>query len=354
MTVLVLATDAYGGHGGIALFNRELVAALALNSEVVVVPRIVPHEPEPTPPGVTFVAEAARSRFAYSRAIARAALSRPALVICGHINLLPVACAIARHPVLMTFGIEAWKRRLAAGLNRLVHRCRAVISISALTRDRFGSWSGYRGPTYILPNPIHAERYGTRERRPDLVARYGLEGKRVLLTVGRLAGEERYKGFDEVLDVLGKFPPDVVYLIAGGGNDQSRLRQRADELGVADRVVFTGGFPEGEKADLYALADVYVMPSRGEGFGFVFLEAMASGVPVVGSKYDGGREALMYGKLGLLVDPANPAELRAAIAEQLERGTRRIPDELQYFSFEHFVARLTMVLSSIDDRSRAS
>ncbi len=347
MTVVLLATDAYGGHGGIALFNRELAAALAERSRVIVIPRIVPHKPEPTPPGVTFYPEAARSRFAYARAIASAAFARADLVICGHINLLPVACAIARHPVLMTFGIEAWKPRLGAGLNRLVHRCRAVVSISALTRDRFVSWSGYRGPTYILPNPIHADRYGIRPRRPDLVARYGLSGKRVLLTVGRLAGEERYKGFDEVLDVLADLPPDVVYVIAGGGNDQSRLRQRADELGVGDRVVFTGGVFEDDKADLYALADVYVMPSRGEGFGFVFLEALASGIPVVGSKYDGGREALMDGKLGLLVDPANPAEIRAAIVELLGRGERHVPEELAYFSSENFGRRVAEVLARV-------
>ena len=67
----------------------------------------------------------------------------------------------------------------------------------------------------------------------------------------------------------------------------------------------------GAPPDLYNLADVYVMPSPGEGFGFVFLEAMACGVPVIGSKVDGGREALLDGKLGLLVDPTNHAELRA-------------------------------------------
>jgi glycosyltransferase involved in cell wall biosynthesis len=347
VTVVLLATDAYGGHGGIALFNRELAAALALHSDVVVIPRIVPHEPEAIPPGITFHRDAARSRLAYARAVARTAFARPELVICGHVNLLPVACAISPHPVLMTFGIEAWKPRLGAGLNRLVQRCRAVVSISALTRDRFVSWSGFRGPTYILPNPIRAERYGIRPRRLDLVARYGLAGKRVLLTVGRLAGEERYKGFDEVLDVLGDLPSDVVYLIAGGGNDQPRLRLLADELGISDRVRFTGGFREEDKPDLYSLADVCVMPSRGEGFGFVFLEALASGVSVVGSKYDGGREALMDGKLGLLVDPANPAEIRAAIAELLARGTRRVPEELAYFSFENFARRLAEIMARV-------
>lgn len=72
---------------------------------------------------------------------------------------------------------------------------------------------------------------------------------------------ERYKGSDEVIQVLHHLPPDVVYLIAGG-DDQERLRNKVVEAGVADRVRFTGHFPEADKADIYTLADVYVMPSR--------------------------------------------------------------------------------------------
>jgi len=90
-----------------------------------------------------------------------------------------------------------------------------------------------------------------------------------------------------------------------------------------------------------------VMPSRGEGFGFVFLEALASGIPVVGSKYDGGREALMDGKLGLLVDPANPAEIRAALVELLALAERRVPEELAYFSSENFGRRVAEVLARV-------
>ena len=147
--------------------------------------------------------------------------------------------------------------------------------------------------------------------------------------------------------MLGDLPDDVVYMIAGGGNDAPRLQLRARALGVASRVVFTGLFADEEKQDLYNLADAYVMPSRGEGFGFVFLEAMACGVPVIGSTLDGGREALLGGKLGMLVDPTNRAEIRAAILEVLERGQRRIPDGLDYFSFENFAGRANAVVSEI-------
>src|SRR5688572_22508548 len=109
MRAVLLCTDAYGGHGGIALYNRDLAEALAARpdcEEVIVVPRVMRREPHEIPARVTFIAEAARGPVHYMRAIARARRARPDLVICGHVNLLPVAFAIARRPILMIYGIE--------------------------------------------------------------------------------------------------------------------------------------------------------------------------------------------------------------------------------------------------------
>jgi glycosyltransferase involved in cell wall biosynthesis len=290
------------------------------------------------PGHVRFVAEAARGPVAYVRALAKARMEHFDLVICGHLNLLPAA---PKDCVLLVYGVEAWKRRRVS-----LEKCRSIVAISAVTRDRLLGWSGYAGPTHLLPNAIHLEQYGIRAKRRDLVERYALEGRRVLLTVGRLDAHERYKGFDEVLDVLRELPEDVVYMIAGGGNDFTRLQKKAHDLGVGKRVIFTGLFAEEDKPDLYNLADVYVMPSRGEGFGFVFLEALACGVPAIGSKIDGGREALRDGTLGLLVDPSNRDELRVAILETLARGERRVPEGLQYFSMDRLRERVQVILGS--------
>lgn len=337
MKILILATDAYGGHGGIALFNRELCAAWN-EHEITVLPRVIRSTVENVPPHVRFVEDAARGKIAFLRAVGRARREPWDLVVCGHINLLPLAFG---RPLLVVHGVEAWKKRRTP-----LDACRGIVSVSALTRDRLVGWSQYKGPTHVLPNAVHLEHYGIREKRRDFVERYKLAGKRVLLTVGRLDSGERSKGFDEIFDVLRELPEDVVYMIAGGGNDLIRLQRKAHDLGVSHRVQFTGLFEERDKPDLYNLADVYVMPSRGEGFGFVFLEAMACGVPVIGSKLDGGREALLGGKLGLLVDPTNRAEIRAAILEALQRGERKIPDGLDYFSFENFVARSRAIVAA--------
>jgi glycosyltransferase involved in cell wall biosynthesis len=344
--ILHIGTDSFGGYGGIALYNRELIAAMASHpsvEEVVVVPRIIVGEREPLPEKVTFVSRAARGRLAFLRAV-RQGGKQFDLVVCAHVNLLPAARLVTKHPLLMLYGIEAWKPLRDPISNRLLRDVRGVVSISDVTRERFTGWSNFSGPSQLLPNSIRAEWYGIRPKNPALVSRYHLEGKRVLMTLGRVVAAERYKGFDEVLEVLPDLDGDISYVIAGGGNDVPRLQRKAVSLGVANRVIFTGLFPEQEKTDLYNLADVYVMPSRGEGFGFVFLEALACGVPVIASCLDGGREAVRQGALGRLVDPTSPAEIRLAILDALDAGQKRIPDGLAYFSYENFERRTHAII----------
>jgi glycosyltransferase involved in cell wall biosynthesis len=350
MKVLFLCTDAYGGHGGIALFNRELTSALSAHPRIeqtVVVPRLIRGGLQAIPPKVAFLAGAARGNAAYARTIIKLMRRDFDLVICGHVNLLPVAGAVTKDPLLVTHGIDAWKPIDSPFARRVLDRCRGVVAVSQLTLDRFLDWSRFAGRKFVLPNAIRTGLYGMRAKSDALLDRWSLRGKRVLLTVGRVVAEERYKGFDEVIEVLPELPQDVVYLIAGGGSDLPRLKQKAQDAGIKERVVFTGFFDESEKADLYNLADVYVMPSRGEGFGFVFLEALASGVPAIGSRFDGGREALLGGELGLLVDPSSPAEIRSAILELLERGERRIPERLEFFSYPNFEARVHAIIDAL-------
>lgn len=350
MRILHVGTDSFGGYGGIALYNRELIAAMASHpsiDEVVVIPRIIVGALEPLPEKVTFVTAAASGRIAYVNALRNAGNGFD-LVVCAHVNLLPIVRLVTKNPLLMLYGIEAWKPLRDPLSNRLLRNIRGAISISDITRDRFAGWSHYDGLSLLLPNSIRAEWYGIRPKNPDLVQRYHLEGKRVLMTLGRVVAAERYKGFDEVLDVLPDLDRDISYVIAGGGNDVPRLQRKAASLGIADRVVFTGLFPENEKADLYNLADVYVMPSRGEGFGFVFLEALACGVPVIASRLDGGREAVRHGELGQLVDPTSRAEIRVAVRDALAAGTgKHIPEGLDFFSYANFERRTHAIIDAL-------
>jgi glycosyltransferase involved in cell wall biosynthesis len=228
------------------------------------------------------------------------------------------------------------------------------IAVSTVTRRRFLRWSGLRQDQgMILPDCVDLSIFTPGKKSPTLMARYGLQNRTVLLTLGRLATEERYKGIDEILEILPSLSrdiPNIAYLIVGDGSDRIRLEQKAQQVGVAERVIFAGRISEEEKADHYRLADAYVMPSSGEGFGIVFLEAMACGTPVIGSKIDGSRDALRDGRLGILVNPTDPAELRAAILQTLaanDGGAKDRQNGVEYFSADRFQERVFDIIDAI-------
>jgi len=358
--ILLLTTDAYGGHGGIALYNRDIVQALAEITEVdevVVIPRNMPLAPEPIPGKIRFLQEATGGKANYIRTAMREARKNYALVICGHINLLPLAVLLnlyIRAPLaLMVYGIDVWQspyrlaRRWLAGVD-------AIWSISAITRDRMNAWARLPESKYILlPNAIHLERYGMDRKSADLLKRYKPEGGKLIMTLARLPGAERYKGVDEVLEVMPGLlhkEPALKYLVAGDGDDRPRLEAKARSLGLADHIIFTGMVQESEKADLFRLADAFVMPGRGEGFGFVFLEALACGVPAVGSRVDGSREALRDGMLGELVDPADPLSIEQGILRALGKP-RAIPEGLDHFAWPAFAKRVHAAACSLLSQS---
>jgi len=360
LRILVLLTDAFGGHGGIALYNRDLLTVMCdhpESDEVVAIPRVMPQQSESLPKNLTYVTDGLNSKIAYSKAVWKTIRKNPRfdLIVCGHINLLPIAFVlriVLRVPLILEiFGIDAWQRSGSFLKDILVRKIDAFISISNITTERFLSWAKLsEAKGFLLPNAIHCEYYGPGPKNSKLLKRHSLNGKAVLMTMGRLNSRERYKGFDEVLEVLADVAdeiPNIAYLIVGSGDDRLRLEEKSRVLGVADRVVFTGFISEEEKADHFRLADVYVMPSSGEGFGFVFLEALACGVPVISGNRDGGREALMQGQFGMLVDPADAVALKSAIITALKGPRGVVPEGLEYFSFANFSRRLTSVLDAM-------
>jgi len=324
--VLALVTDAYGGRGGIAQYNRDFLGSIAgmnILSSITVLPRHAPDPPQP-PRGIRQL-RAHAGRIGYSVAALQAALVQPVdLVFCGHLFMAPLAALIARMKgamlVVQTHGIEAWSR--PSKLQRAaVEQADLVLSVSRHTRAAVLSWATV-APERVLVVPNTVREIFTPGDGSARRAAMGLAGKRVLLTVGRLEPREQYKGQDRVIAAIPGLVAkgyDIHYLIVGEGDDRARLEGLARDARVSDRVHFLGGVELHSLVELFRMADLFVMPSTGEGFGVTFLEAMASGTRALGLDVAGARDALCEGQLG---SPVSERELPSAIARLLDEPKR--------------------------------
>jgi phosphatidylinositol alpha-1,6-mannosyltransferase len=344
MKLLALITDGFGANGGIAQYNRDLMLALAQSSSVtnvLALPRRGGMDAT-TPPKVSQLAASSGPAAFSARALLLAVQQRFDAVFCGHIYAAPLASVLSRllrKPLwLQVHGIEAWQRPSATVRNAAASAS-LITSVSRHTRRRLLDWCDIAPERVrVLPNTVSAN-YRPRPRRADLAARHALAGRKVLLTVGRLSAGERYKGHDRVMAALPRIAeqqPDVCYLIVGDGDDLPRLRHDAETKGLSNRVVFAGHVPESEIADYFALADVFAMPSTGEGFGIVFLEAAASGLPVIGGNRDGSVDALADGRVGRVVDPDDIESISDAIIAALDGRLRPDTAAASRFAFDNF------------------
>ncbi|MCW5713927.1 MAG: glycosyltransferase family 4 protein [Bauldia sp.] len=343
--VLALVTDAFGAPGGIAQYNRDLLTTLAEEAgfEIVILARRG-SAGETTPArGITQL-RPRPGRIGYIAAALRAAATRRFdLVFCGHLYAAPLARAAARlrgsRLLVQLHGIDAWTapRRQA---RKAFERADLVLSVSRFTRAAALGWSRLEPHRIaVIPNTVR-DVFVPGDRRSSRLA-LGLDDRRVLLSVGRLDSREAYKGQDRIIDVLPGLIAGgrrVAYVVAGEGDDRIRLESLARERGVGDAVHFLGEIEEAGLPPLYRAADLFVMPSTGEGFGIVFLEAMASGTPALGLAAGGAPDAMADGALGTLVQaerlgPAiaaildgaetDPAALSGAVAERFGRAAFR-------------------------------
>ena len=352
--ILALLSDGFGGFGGISKFNIDLLEALdacEIVERVYVLPRIISNPIDrPIPESVVFNRKVANNKVLFVRKLLAFLLERQKikLVICGHLNLLPLAAIAAffcrARLILIIHGIEAWRPR--NWLVRLTTRAVvSFVSVSQFSAEKFTLWSGVpMDRAFILPNSVDLNHFRPADRDLKLAERYGLGSSKVILTVGRLAAQERMKGFDEVIDLmpqlLDRFPT-LKYLIVGDGSDRQRLEAKVRTNGLSRHVVFTGRISDQEKVMHYNLADAYVMPSAGEGFGIVLIEAAACGLPIVGSKVDGSREALLNGRIGYLVNPSSQSELLEAVTSALRNTVpRRRSDLIKTFDVPNYRARV--------------
>jgi glycosyltransferase involved in cell wall biosynthesis len=251
---------------------------------------------------------------------------RPDLIITTHLNFTLAADRLKRLCNIpywtIAHGFEAWDIQQPQVLEALANADR-ILAVSNYTRDRLLEHPMIDPDRVkILPNTFHPERFHIADKPTHLLARHQLQPHQpIILTVNRLAAGESFHSYDQILKALPQIRqqiPDVHYLIVGKGDDRPRLEELIRRQNLTDCVTLAGFIPDAELVDYYNLCDVFAMPSTLEGFGIVYLEALACGKPVIAG-LDGGLDALDQGRLGVNLDPENIPQLAHCLSDILQR-----------------------------------
>jgi phosphatidyl-myo-inositol dimannoside synthase len=255
--------------------------------------------------------------------------------------------------IVVAHGIEVWQplgalRRSALRSANVVigpsnDTVAHVLKVQGVSKDRVHvvPWS--------LDEEFLASIQGAAPPRPAV-----FPNGRVILAVGRLAANERYKGFDELLRVMPgvlSAAPDTHLVIVGDGDDRARLQHLCAELGLSSNTIFTGSLERDHLKACYHHCDVFALPSSGEGFGLVFLEAMAHGKPVIGGAHGGTPDVIEDGVTGYLVRQDDGHQLQTRLRQlltnesaRLEMGHSARGRVLRDFTFDRFGLNLSAIV----------
>jgi len=369
--IIFAMTGAAAAAGGIASSNLNVLVALEELSKITGRPLIVLslHESDEEKPNFL----AASTKFSGFGGGKRAFSARlvslyrgDAFYLFDHVRLaLPIALMALlgfRNFVILAHGSESW-RRIRLTSKWLFRKARLCLTNSRYTLSQMQrTFSGFEGKACVLGlSPLHGKDMCSTPSSGIDIELEAVDGKtrplgaHVILLVGRMDRNEREKGHYELLEiwpsVLSEFP-DAQLVFTGPGNDRVNLTAMASRLQIESNVFFPGYIDTRSLGELYAHCRAFVMPSRQEGFGLVYLEAMMWGKPCVGCRNGGGEEVIEDGVSGFLLDnPFELGELQEAVcrlladpqlAAQLGRsGSRRLREQ---FTSAHAQNRLKQYL----------
>jgi phosphatidyl-myo-inositol dimannoside synthase len=332
--LLMVCSDFPPDRGGISTYSNELASALVKSCRVTV---LAPGTPDriafddscnfriirtPSLPFIRIVALMVYLPYLLMRFRIDAVLHTvwpTALISHLYYWFLPVSYFISVHASEILDDKRTWRRRLKCYLrswrNAAINRAAGIFPVSHYGANLIRSFGLSQKNIHVVPNGVDPRRF-----RPDVCLNDRGRTKRIL-TVARL---DLHKGHDRVLEALGLIKSEGLefeYVIVGEGDEERRLRKIVKELGLVNEVIFTGHIPDLELPGVYASADIFVMASREipgrldliEGFGIAFLEAAASGLPVIAGRSGGVADAVRNGNTGFLVEPDDPKEIAEAI-----------------------------------------
>jgi phosphatidyl-myo-inositol dimannoside synthase len=359
--VLLVLPEAFDCAGGIQMFCRALclaagrwakandatVSALVLNDRDAPDPRYVNG-------GFASYAVAGKSKTKLIRQYLKQLRSTQYdWIIFGHVSLSPLALVAKRFNPKAKIGMAAYGIDVSRSLSKLerqaLKQTDVVLAISEYTKREVAKHQAIPA-NRITIFPCTLDPYW--DISPYEPAKQ--QELPVILTVARLTKEDSYKGIDNVIRSLPTIVREagpVEYRVVGSGDDLPRLRNLASEVGVAKYVNFVGSVADEELRKHYERCSLFVMPSNNEGFGIVFLEAMAYGKPVIGGAHGGTPTVVKDGETGFLVENDDLEEIARSITrllqdEKLREKFGRAGHErlLNEFTFARFERNLQTVL----------
>jgi glycosyltransferase involved in cell wall biosynthesis len=288
----------------------------------------------------------------------RAARRKAKLVLAAHPNLAPVVQAMhvaapRMKSIICTHGVEVWEP-LSLLRRRTLRQADLILAPSHGTAEHVVALQNIpaekiRVLPWALDPQFEALVSAPRAPLPENFPR----NRPVILTVGRWLTTERYKGMDTLITALPRLLPrwpQLQLVLAGQGDDRAWLADLAEKSGISLHVHFLSNLSYTELASCYAACDMFALPSSGEGFGLVYLEAMAFAKAVIGGAHGGAPEVVQDGVTGYLVQHSDVAQLATCIETLLrdpahardmgERGRQRVAHEFRFNSFAKSLKRI--------------
>jgi glycosyltransferase involved in cell wall biosynthesis len=303
-----------------------------------------------------------RAKLRFTATALRGARRHAKLVLAGHPNLAPVVqsmriAAPKLKSIICTHGIEVWEP-LPQVRRRALRRASLVLAPSRDTANHLAAQQQVPPEQIrVLPWALDPQFDAVLAAAAGTKLPANFPAGRVILTVGRWLANERYKGMDTLIAALPRLLlewPDLQLVAVGEGDDQEWLERLAEQSGVSRHVHLLTGLSYPELAACYSACEIFALPSRGEGFGLVYLEAMACGKPVIGGAHGGAPEVIEDGSTGYLVQHGDSAQLATSLETLLSnptlardmgaRGRERVEHE---FRFNVFAKSLKKILREI-------
>ena len=306
--------------GGIEKYNSDFISAIELSGSKI---KVIQRKAGGLRNKIIFSFQFINSILTYS----------PSHIVCAHLHFSPLALLAYKvfriNYSLSLYGIEAIEINNRVYKSALVE-AKKIIVISQYTKKLINSQFNFLDNKYfMLISSVNEKVNNLFEDTSYLKKKYGFGDLPIVLTISRQSTTEE-KGQHRVLisfkEVLKKFP-NAKYVIAGPGSD-NRVVEALDSLSnIKESVVNLGLVSDEQRTELYNLCDVFVLPSKNEGFGIVFIEALACGAQVIASNGYGCKEGLLNGALGSVVDPDDTEQLAYTINDALEKSkTRTLKD----------------------------